>query len=331
MGNYKMKWFLIVFLLIGQSACVSTKYIPVELSEPTAAYLPQAYQSNISQYTPIFVVEHSDLSYNLIGTPTIKNESKELSIFIDPDIPSIYVQKLLFKAANTTFKNYIYRIHFQKVPFSLVPFHLTTGQNVGLLVVVTVNGENNPVLITTVHTCGCYLGFVPTSFLNASVFPENWNFKTQRVYGEVLPGLLNLKTSIQAELNSKIVILLESGTHRVKWVKTERLEDIKEKYQILPAHIVPMEKLKSLGQNEKTTSFFETSGPRKGHVKGSHKFFEKILMSWWAMDIYVGEDKDFGNSEETGTIFYTSLKFWDRQKSDMWNFNNFLSYWGWNF
>jgi hypothetical protein len=52
-------------------------------------------------------------------------------------------------------------------------------------------------------------------------------------------------------------------------------------------------------------------------------------MSWWAMDLYVGEDKDFGPGEDTGTTFYTSLKFWDRKKSDMWNFNDFLSYWGW--
>ena len=331
MGDYNMKWLLIVCLLLSQSACICTRYIPVEPSEPATAYLPQADQSIISQYTPIFVVEKSDLQYNRIGTPTIKNESKEFSIFIDTDIPSIYVQELSFIADNTTFKNYIYRIHFQKVPFSLVPFHLTTGKNVGLMVVVTINEENNPVLITTVHTCGCYLGFIPTSFLNAEAFPEGWNFNIQRIYGKRIPGMLDLKEDIQAELKSKIVILLESGTHRVKWIKTELIQDIKEKYQILPAHITPMERLKSLGRNESTTSFFETTGPRKGYVKGSYKPIERIFMSWWAMDLYVGEDKDFGPEEETGTIFYTSLKFWDRKHSDMWNFYEFLSYWGWNF
>ena len=325
-----MKWLLIVFLVISQSACISTRYMPVEPTEPATAYLPQVDQSEISQYSPVFLVEKSDLQYNRIGTPSIiNNSSNELSIFVDPDMPSIYVQELFFKADNATYKNYIYRIHFEKVPFSLLPFYLTSGKNVGLIVIITINEENDPVLITTVHTCGCYLGFVPTSFLNADAFPDDWNFKIQRVYGERLPGLLDLNRGIQAEQNSKIVILLESGTHRVKWIKTERLEDIKEKYQILPAHIVPMKELKSLGQDENTTSFFETSGPRKGHVKGSYKPFEKILMSWWAMDFYVGEDKEFGHREETGTIFYTSLKFWDRKKSDMWNFNDFLSYWDW--
>jgi len=327
-----MKWLLIILLLIGHSGCISTKYIPDEPIEPAIAYLPQVDQSDISQFTPVFLVENSNLQYNLIGTPsTIVGDSNALSVFVDPDISSIYVQELLFKANSTTFKNYIYRIHFEKVPFSLIPFYLTTGRNVGLIVVITIDEENNPVLITTVHTCGCYLGFVPTSFLHEDSFPEGWNFKTQRVYGKILPGLLDFHGVVQAEANSKIVILLESGTHRVKWIKTEQLEDIKAEYQILPAHIIPMDELKSLGQNENTTSFFETSGPRKGHVKGSYKPFEKILMSWWAMDIYVGEDKDYGPREETGTIFYTSLKFWDRKKSDMWNFNEFLSYWGWTF
>ena len=327
-----MKRLLVALLLIGQSACMSTKYIPPEPLDPTTAYLPQVDQSDISQYTPIFLVENSDLQYNRIGTPSIiAGDSNELSIYIDSDIPSIYVEELLFKADNTTFKNYIYRIHFEKVPFSLIPFYVATGKNVGLIIVITVNEDNNPVLITTVHTCGCYLGFIPTSFLNAEAFPEGWNLNIQRIYGKRLTGMLDLNEDIQAEPNSNIVILLESGTHRVKWIKTELIQDIKEKYQTLPAHIIPMERLKSLGQNESTTSFFETTGPRKGYVKGSYKPIERILMSWWAMDLYVGEDKDFGPREETGTIFYTSLKFWDRKNSDMWNFYEFLSYWGWNF
>ena len=154
--------------------------------------------------------------------------------------------------------------------------------------------------------------------------PDGWNFKTQRVYGEKLPGVLDLDRAFQAEQNSRIVILLKSGTHRVKWIKTEQFENIEEKYQILPAHIIPMKQLKSLGQDDNTTSFFETSGPRNGHVKGSYNPFEKLLMSWWAMDFYIGEDKEFGHREETGTIFYTSLKFWDRKKIRYVEFQRFF-------
>ena len=327
-----MKWLLIVFLLIAQSACINTKYIPVEPLKQATAYLPLVDQSNIYQYTPVFLVEGNDLPHNRIGTPSAKtNESNELSIYVDPEKPSIYFQEVFFQTDNAYYKNYVYRIHFQKVPFSLFPFYLTSGKNVGLIVVVTVDEENNPVLITTVHTCGCYLAFVPTSFLHEGSFPDGWDIKSQRVFGEKLPGLLNFDGSQYASQNSRIVILLRNGTHRVKWIRAEYLKKIEKEYQVLLTPMISMEQLKLLRLNDRTTSFFETSGPRKGYVKGSHKPFEKIFMSWWAMDLYIGEDKDYGPKEETGTIFYTSLKFWDRDKSDMWNFNDFLSYWGWKF
>jgi hypothetical protein len=62
---------------------------------------------------------------------------------------------------------------------------------------------------------------------------------------------------------------------------------------------------------------------------GFFKPLEKLFMSWWSMDWRVGEDKDLGPKEKTGTTFYTSLKFWAREKSDLWNFARFLKYWGW--
>ena len=325
-----MKWLLVVLLLLSPSACINSKYIPVDPLKKATAYLPLVDQSNISLYAPVFLVEESDLPHNRIGTPAaINNETNELSIYVDPEKPSIYVQEIFFQTENATYINYIYRIHFQKVPFSLFPFHLTSGKNVGLIVVVTVDEGNNPVLITTVHTCGCYLAFVPTSFLYEEAFPDGWDLENQKVYGENLPGLLDFNESRHASQNFKIVIFLKNGTHRVKWISTEYLDNIEKNYRVLLAPMIPTKQLKFLDRNDKTTSFFETSGSRRGYVKGSYKPFEKIFMSWWAMGLYVGEDKDYGPREDTGTIFYTSLKFWERKKSDMWNFNDFLSYWGW--
>jgi hypothetical protein len=325
-----MKWLLVILLIISQTACINTKYLPLGTLEPVTAYLPLADESTTSQYAPVFLVEGDDLLYNRIGTPSvINNELDELRVYVDPERPTIYSQEFLFKTGKASYKNYVYRIHFQEVPFSLFPFYLTSGKNVGLIVVVTVDEKNNPVLITTVHTCGCYLAFVPTSFLHEDAFPNDWNLNNQKVYGENLPGLLDLNGGLNDVSNLKIVIFLKNGTHRVKWMKAEPLEKIEKTYIVLQTPILPMKQLKLLGQTDKIISFFETSGPRKGHVKGSYKPFEKFLMSWWAMDLHVGEDKDFGPREDTGVIFYTSLKFWDRSKSDMWNFDDFLSYWGW--
>ena len=53
-------------------------------------------------------------------------------------------------------------------------------------------------------------------------------------------------------------------------------------------------------------------------------------MSWWVFDWRVGEDKKFGKDKNDGILFYTSLKPWDREKSDMRDFVTFLKYWKWN-
>lgn len=76
-------------------------------------------------------------------------------------------------------------------------------------------------------------------------------------------------------------------------------------------------------------AFFEGEGERRGYVRDSRKPWERLLMSWWALDAQVGEDKDLGPAAETGVIFYPSLKPWARQDTDLWRFPAFLDYWGW--
>ncbi len=95
------------------------------------------------------------------------------------------------------------------------------------------------------------------------------------------------------------------------------------------ADLAPIAALDALPADGQTTSFFETSGARKGYVKGSSKPLERLLISWWALDWRVGQDKRYGPAEEMNTTFYTSLKPWRREQSDMWPFAEFLRYWGW--
>lgn len=48
-------------------------------------------------------------------------------------------------------------------------------------------------------------------------------------------------------------------------------------------------------------------------------------MSWRAWDARIGEDKEYGNTVLTGTIFYTDMNPAHRQDSDMWPFARFLA------
>ena len=92
---------------------------------------------------------------------------------------------------------------------------------------------------------------------------------------------------------------------------------------------VPMGHLEKLSTNSGNTSFYHSDGVLKGHVKGSVKPLETLFMSLISLDFFVGTDKIYADAAETGNPFYTSLKPWRRNDSDMWNFATFLNYWGW--
>jgi len=316
--------FITAMLLLLSASC-SGIYQTKEAVEISPQYVAAEYgDSLLARYAPIFILEDPTKSYNKIGTPAVREDKNgRPDVYVDSHKATIYAMEQKFKDSGGHYTNLIYRVHFEKTPYK----HLTAGRNLGLIVIVTLNQKNQPLLITTVHTCGCYLAIIPTSYLPKESYPDNWSLGGQDAFGEHLPSFIDMKGSVGAQ--HKFVFSIRSGTHRVM-----HLDQSAEKDFILPADFVtatlePMKSLRELPFGDSVTSFFETTGARKGYVRNSHKPFERLLMSWWAMDWRIGEDKDLGPREETGTTFYTSLKFWAWEKSDLWNFANFLDYWGW--
>jgi hypothetical protein len=209
----------------------------------------------------------------------------------------------------------------------LIPFHLSAGKNVGLIIIVTVDTENRPVLVTTVHTCGCYLAIIPTTHLSVDSFPENWEEDPIKVYGERLPWRLEY---IERD-NPKILVHLRPGVHRVMNLEIIEEHDLNDRrdFQKIISPLAQMNELDKIPINGKTTSFYYKKGLLKGYVKGSIKFWESISLSLISLDLFVGADKVYADSKVTGNSFYTSLKPWNRNSSDMRNFTRFLKFWGW--
>jgi len=320
-----MKLVVWIFLLSLSVSCTGVQQMAKDGS--LSQYVSVARDgSRLALYAPVYIIEESSKDFNRIGTPAVrKDDNGDPDVFIDPQVPTIYAmeQKVQIKANN--FTNLIYRVHFQETPYN----HLTGGKNVGLITIVTLDQKEQPVLITTVHTCGCYVGIVPTSYLPDKAFPEQWPPEAQKVYGEQLPSRLELKPLWDRQ--QKFVLQIRSETHRVMNLDVLSEKDIPSATHVITARLKPMSALTKLPFNDTVISFFETEGARKGYVRNSHKPLERLFMSWWSMDWRIGEDKDLGPKEQTGTTFYTSLKFWARDKSDLWNFADFLKYWGWKF
>ena len=315
-----------LFLLIFLSACVT--FPQHETNNNQLAYIADDDETISRRHLPVFIIANPNEKYNLIGTPSVKitGETKE-EVYVSHERPTIYSETRKFTTPKNSYTNLIYRIHFEKVPFSIFPFFLGWGNNVGLIVVVTLNNEGRPILYTTVQTCGCYLAFIPTSYLPQDAFPDGWNNKTQTVYGESLPGSLNLK-DIPFD-QATIQIFIKTGTHRVEDISVLKSFSVND-YKTKKTVIRPLDSLQNLSlMGMTTTSFFENSGCRKGYVKGSSKPWERLLMSWWTFDWKLGQDKKFGRDKEDSPLFYTSLKPWARDESDMRDFSTFSKYWGW--
>lgn len=322
-GKGLMSVCYVLMITIGLSGCAS--FGQKQNIAPEAVYVAQG-DTDLARYAPMIMHENDAESFNKMGTPivkTIKNAKQKIEI--DSTTPTIYAAQRNFTSVNgDTFTNYIYRIHFEKVPFSVIPFHVTTGRNGGLFIITTVDNLGQPLLYTTVHTCGCYLAFVSTQYMPDDAYPDNGSDNSQRVFGETLPVKIEL-----TEEDRRPVITLRDGTHRVTNIVARDSEASQRDHRVINTPLMPLASLRNLPSENGPVSMFQTRGLREGYVRNTFKPFELLLISWWAFDLNVGVDKMYGDADVTGTRFYTSLKPWARKKSDMWQFAEFLDYWGW--
>ena len=314
----KILMLFAIFLLGG---CASVVF---EQDLPRQAFLPSG-SDEFARHMPVVVSERPRHSYNRIGYPEIVNQDGQLQLRINPGAAVVYTEKRSFETARGKYTNLIYRLHFEKVPFSLLPFNLTMGRNVGVLLIVTLNSDQQPILISTVHTCGCYLAMQPTSYLPKTAYPDNWNTEQQSVYGALLPGLIKFDQSN----DDKLMIYLQDETHRVNHMEVMSLQEVMTQYATQALTLRPMSDLDQLPHSGQPVSMFKSAGAERGYVRDVSKPFELMLVSWWALDWHVGVDKRYGKAGDPGPRFYTSIKPWARQASDMRDFPRFLDYWGW--
>lgn len=311
-------------LLVLLSSCARS---PAGLAEREVLYQPPPAVPGKRLHTPVFLIKNAEEAYNRIGMPSVRTRADEKAeVYVDPDTPAVFFETQKFTTPRGTYRNLLYRIHFEKVPFALDTWHLTAGNNPGLLLIYTLDANDQLLLVTTVHTCGCFLAFLPTTAMPEEWFPADWPTHRQSIYGQSLPSRLQPN---QAENLEKIVFTLESDTHRISDVALREHVSLQQVYASREMTIFPMGDLYQLPYKNGTESFFEMDGPRAGYVRNNTKFLEWLLISWWAFDRYVGQDKAYGAADTSDTIFYTSLKFWARKASDLKDFPGFLTYWGW--
>ena len=314
---------LLVIILLSLTGCV-TAPIPAPMETPRY-YQPVQNGQLLNRLAPALWVEKYQIDYNRPGA--VRAISPD-HITIDPDTPVMYAEERHFSTAKGNYTNLLYRVHFKKIPSEWSPYYIGAGKNVGLFMILTLDAAGEPLLLTTVHTCGCYLAFIPTSNLPPEDLPKGWNSaERQTVYGENLPSKLNYSGASPEQ--GRIQVRLRPDTHRVMDVWLGPTGATAE--DTVSIALRPLDELKHLPLKDGgTTSFYVSSGSRAGHVKGSFKSRERLWMSWWSFAWTIGQDKYLGENKKDGPVFFTSLKPWARDASDLRDFAGFLRYWGWN-
>ena len=193
----------------------------------------------------------------------------------------------------------------------------STGKNVGQFVIVTVNERKQPVLVTTIDTCGRHLHFFPTNYLPNEQYPLGWKVRPHEFSdSDLYPGY-----TLQADLDEwkhRLAIFIRKTEHHVADVAWVRPQEIQAKYDTCPIALEHISELKKI-------PFFTS----RGYVNNNTKPFEFLLMSWWTLDRHVRRDKALTSPEAKSPMFYTDLTPWGRQPSDMRDFATFLNFWGW--
>ncbi|MBV5317067.1 MAG: hypothetical protein JZU50_04630 [Desulfobulbaceae bacterium] len=276
---------------------------------------------------PSFLLQGTQERHNRVGRAEAIKQLGRAQVTINTAQPIIYAGRRPFTTSRGTYTNLVYRIHFPATPFSWAPFHLGAGDHVGLLVILTLDARQRPLLVTTANTCGCYAISIPTAALPPSSYPDHWPTTPLSVYGEQLPARL---PALEADETLQVAVRAE--VHRVMGLSVVAKDTAVPGtvQQTDAAGLAELDSLKTLPLGDGTyTSFYYERWPMTGHVKGAIKPWESLLLSLVSLDFWVGMDKEYVGAPTSTNPFYTSLKPWNRSASDLNDFAAYLRFNGW--
>ncbi|MCB2187212.1 MAG: hypothetical protein KQJ78_12390 [Deltaproteobacteria bacterium] len=321
------RWAAVFFFLVLLAGAGCGHLLKIaDADRPALFVTPPADQPAAARLAPAILAHNPHQTHNLVGRVTASRDEQGAEVIrVDPAHPAIYYGTFPFTTAKGAYRNLVYRVHFPGTPASLAPFLLGWGDNLGLLIILTLDQTGHPVLVTTLGTCGCYVSLTATDYLPPESLPAGWTGRPGEIYGETLPARL----AFRGLDRPRLVVEVRPGEHRVMGLLV--VEDAAARrpgyWAPRPTELLPLEALERLPLPDgHTVSMFHEDGALAGHVKGAWKPWETLLMWPFSLDLAVGWDKAYGDPRNP---FYTSLQPWYRHASDLNDFPRFLKFWGW--
>lgn len=154
-------------------------------------------------HAPLFEVDELD-SNDRIGTPVLSRQGK---VDIDTSAPTVFARIGHTRFRGEPLLQLVYSAWFPARP-KTGKLDLLGGHLDGITWRVTLDGDGEPLLFDTMHTCGCYHMFFPTP--RVRLRPREPAFEEPIL----IPARLGSRAS-----GEKVVLRIASGTHSVQNVR----------------------------------------------------------------------------------------------------------------
>ena len=159
----------------------------------------------LNRYSPVFEIDKKG-EFDQIGTMQLDSKG---GVIIDTSTPSVYQRIAFTRIDNKTYVQLIYSIWFSERPASN-PLDLLAGNIDGVMLRITLDHDGTPLLIDSIHACGCYHLFFPTSRLQPRPSP---NSRTEWAF---VPQSLSILT-----VRQRVVVRLATATHYLTDIRFE--------------------------------------------------------------------------------------------------------------
>ncbi len=159
----------------------------------------------LNRYSPVFEIDKKG-EFDQIGTMQLDSKG---GVIIDTSTPSVYQRIAFTRIDNKTYVQLIYNIWFSERPASN-PLDLLAGNIDGVMLRITLDHDGTPLLIDSIHACGCYHLFFPTSHLLPRPSP---NPRTEWAF---IPQTLPIPTTRQ-----QVIVRIATATHYLTGIRFE--------------------------------------------------------------------------------------------------------------
>ncbi len=169
----------------------------------------QNFTTMLDFYAPIWVVDKKSVADQL-GKPVLSVDDADISIAVDTNQPVTFARLSYTRFHGDILPQLTYMIWFSDRPKTGV-FDLLSGSLDAVMWRVTIGKDGHPLIYDTIHACGCYHLFFPTSNLNRIPMPEDLDLREEALVVAKAPHF---------EPDQRIAVRLASGSHYVTGLGT---------------------------------------------------------------------------------------------------------------